>query len=126
MERRRYHASLRNSPRTWYDPSNYGTATVQHASPRTSRGRVSAVVSADWTWNHDPEPASLRTHDRQIQQWCPSRLASHAGRVWMVAGESDNPGEYCAGKSAGADRRRPGLSYGAVELRLVPEQLTRR
>src|SRR5438445_12975361 len=53
MERRRYHASLRNSPRTWYDPSNDGTATVQHASPRTSRGRVSAVISGDWTWDNE-------------------------------------------------------------------------
>src|SRR5438309_11854316 len=104
MERRRYHASLRNSPRTWYDPSNDGTATVQHASPRTSRGRVSAAVSRDWAWNHDLEPASLLPPDRQIQERWPSTLASHAGRVRMVAGESDDPGEQCEGKPAGADR----------------------
>src|SRR5207253_5834295 len=65
-----------HSSRAGTDTSNYGTATVQHASPRTSRGRVSAVVSGDWTWNHDLEPASLRTPDRQIQERCPSRLRS--------------------------------------------------
>ncbi len=71
------------------------------------------------------QPQYNMLHRERVQERYPSWLASYGGRVWLAKGESDNPRKYCESKSAGANRKRLGLQYGAVRTGLVPEKPTR-